>query len=444
MRESGRRSTCIHPVIRECWRYARLLKEAERVLRVVDQGLRTIKVKTCEIHHDPGAQLSAPDWVDVGAWQDLRLIASDSLAIPETWRWYDLRLFCEQYPLGKRSAEVEVECQPYLIVLRIAIDFFCDRIAKLSAEEGKPVPWPPRSRCPRTPRGFARIYTALRDLDPPPSEMSSILRLDDECPLIEAAIEAAKRSRSGDSEEPKAPPLDAAVQTACPQESVGEVAEKPAAGEEAGLAETAKAPPRYSLVRSAGGWMWTYEGKSIIARDCVGMPYVAELLRNPGVRVNCEGLEAIRAGRPAVSTIEAKELPSGDDAATPSYSGEKPQEIMDKPALAEAKRRLNSNRDEQQKAKKEQNVLWLAELEDEERGILEELRGVIRPGGKSKAFQGEREKRAARVRMAVKRMIESIKRTKGGEKLAEHLKASIDFGSAVLYFGKLPWDLTPD
>jgi hypothetical protein len=213
------------------------------------------------------------------------------------------------------------------------------------------------------------------------------------------------------------------------------------------LAKTQKTPsepPRYSLVRSAGGWTWAYEGRQIIARDWAGMRYIADLLRRPGVRVDCEDLESIRAERPAVSIADAKDLSSGDAADAPSYSGEKPQEIMDRPALAEAKRRLDSNREEQQKAKEEQNVPWLEELEDEERGILEELRGVIRPGGKSKAFQGEQEKRAARVRMAVTRMIESIAKTKGGEELAEHLKASIDYGAAVLYFGKLPWEVTLD
>lgn len=178
--------------------------------------------------------------------------------------------------------------------------------------------------------------------------------------------------------------------------------------------DDAATPPRDACIfRNQGAtWSLAFDGIAASVEDSLGVGYVAELLRTPGV---------------AVHTIRLRDVVAGEAPRAIGDAGE----VLDKKALREIKTRLDAIRDEQDEAREFQDFARVERLEEEAEFLRGQVAQATGLGGRQRRASSDQERARQAVKKAVRRAIAAV-----GEvhpSLGRHLEQSIRTGKTLVY-----------
>lgn len=187
-------------------------------------------------------------------------------------------------------------------------------------------------------------------------------------------------------------------------------------------------------------WKLRHAAMEKHAPDCLGMRYVALLLRQPGRPIAAVRLRANVYGGPDRSgdSLSDHSLITGEGSLVSmlDFSRENGLDlllnsVMDARARRDFKRRLVTLRDERVMARDLQDTDWLARIEDEGLQIIRHVSTLTGIGGRSREFPGELERARKSVSKAINKalkLIQSVHPT-----LYHHLKVNLRLGSYPCY-----------
>ena len=171
--------------------------------------------------------------------------------------------------------------------------------------------------------------------------------------------------------------------------------------------------PDACVFRDLGkSWLVEFEGLARSVEDSLGMRYLAELLRTPGVEVHSVRL------RDVVAREEPRALVSAG-------------EVLDTEALRQIKERLDTNREEEDEARERQDFAKVERLQEEAEFLRTEVTRATGLAGRSRRASDDHERARQAVGQAVRRALAAI--TREHEPLGRHLALSVRMGVTLAY-----------
>jgi len=159
-------------------------------------------------------------------------------------------------------------------------------------------------------------------------------------------------------------------------------------------------------------WFLAFEGLARSVEDSLGMRYVAELLRTPGVEVHSVRL------RDVVAREEPRALGNAG-------------EVLDTEALRQIKERLDANREDEDEARERQDFARVERLQEEAEFLRAEVTRATGLAGRRRRASDDHERARQAVAQAVRRALAAISREH--EPLGRHLSLSVRTGTTLAY-----------
>jgi hypothetical protein len=194
-------------------------------------------------------------------------------------------------------------------------------------------------------------------------------------------------------------------------------------------------PPAQNEFRKDGEfWRLTYSGVSVTLKDRGGMPYIANLLREPGRYIACSELKQL-----VDPPLASKKQKDPDDAALSATDGRRlpASEKLDQQAVVEYRNRLREIQEDLEEALNNNDPGTAENLTTEKEFIEQQLRAGLGLHARSRTFPDETNRARNSVCNAIRRTIAEIRRHHGA--LGGHLNAYLRLGNVVAYDGELDW-----
>ena len=188
-----------------------------------------------------------------------------------------------------------------------------------------------------------------------------------------------------------------------------------------------------NVFRQSGDmWEIAYtDGKGFHLHDLKGLHYIAYLLDNPGEDVSALDLEKSHPDSPddtQAMQISAAQL---DENGLATSSTDDRQPVLDEKAKQEYKDKLESLRDDRERAEQLEDDEQLERIDKETDAISRELYSAQAIFGKDRIFATESERSRIRVTEAIKYAIGKLRAS--DKELAEHLGTAISTGKHCSY-----------
>jgi 7-cyano-7-deazaguanine synthase in queuosine biosynthesis len=201
----------------------------------------------------------------------------------------------------------------------------------------------------------------------------------------------------------------------------------------------------YSFRKQGYSWRFRFaDGEDVHLLPAVGANYLHQLLLSPGtprsiIEIVC-GVCLSECGE----YFEAKEAMDSGLSLGPNPLFKAVDKVSDWTALGEYKRQLIDLRDDQERAREENDSVKLQQCEDDIVFIAGKIREAMGVGGKLKSVADKRKNVRDAFRNNINRFIEK-QIEPSSPSCASHLRASLQFGMMSVYqpVDPIVWDLRP-
>lgn len=207
------------------------------------------------------------------------------------------------------------------------------------------------------------------------------------------------------------------------------------------LVRAASTELRYAFRKKGKAWIVTFDDEECVTCTHDGAYYIAELLRRPKEPVSCdELLKALPRHAHRPKSVTADEIDNGSDAEDDGWQASSGGEAaLDAEAKSAVADRIKSILAGIEKAQKDRDESRVQELQEEREQINDYLRQNLRRGGRARFQLDDAAKVQGRVRSAILRAIEDMRRQ--SKELGLHLDESIRCSRSCLYVGDLTWSV---
>lgn len=181
----------------------------------------------------------------------------------------------------------------------------------------------------------------------------------------------------------------------------------------------APAEPAFLFARDGDGWLIRAFGEQGHFADAQGLNHIARLLASPGKAVPLTELVGEEPRR---------------ENARPSHFAEP---LLDDDALNDIRQKIAAYDADIERAESDMDVTLAEILRREREQLLSQVNRAMRPGGRPKAFQSESSKLVDRVRKALSRVYDTLR--KGGmPKTAAHFESAIERNGGGMVYHPAP------
>lgn len=210
--------------------------------------------------------------------------------------------------------------------------------------------------------------------------------------------------------------------------------------------KTSKTKPELSenIFRRKGRiWQLRFKGKNEFnVLPTKGAEYIHRLLASPDKKFVMADIFNAAAINYCDSFMSEEEAENSGLNISGSGFPDGTAEIIDEKALKQYRKEVSEIDIDIKEARNSNNTAMVERLEMEKEGIMKRINEAIIPGGRLKKLKDKTKNFRDAFRNNVNRVINEIKKT--DKELAEHLKASINFGNTPSYKPDIPvtWETT--